>query len=229
MWAQRSLTSSVSKVSSARWDDRRWCMAIHLIFSRKPYNLRQYWCEGLSFCDKKICSELSVPVIVKETGAGIFSFTGCCDMRSRRFSYWCGRAWCTSWAGVRLPRSKARWYAVRPYWKAILELGDTHCCKYSESSITIRSSPLGASALHRCSKIVRLGCFPVRCRLRLLSALKGQKDVVEKLTWSWKNLEQQCSYVVQNCWRISKVPVVITGKRRNIGPERFDTAKFARR
>jgi isopentenyl-diphosphate delta-isomerase len=210
-------------------------MAIHLNFLQEAIQPEgNIDAKGCLAAIKKICNELSVPVIVKETGAGIShsQAAAICDAGAAAIDV--GGLGGTSWVGVETYRAQKRvdilsYHVGNQFWN----WGIPTAVSIVESSITI---PVVATGGIRSgidvAKSIAIGAALCGVALPLVApALKGQKDVAEKITLIIEELRAAmflcgCRTVEE----ISKVPVVITGNTKEYLDQRgFDTYKFARR
>ncbi|NJD77288.1 MAG: type 2 isopentenyl-diphosphate Delta-isomerase [Candidatus Methanoperedens sp.] len=210
-------------------------MAIHLNFLQEAIqpegNVDATGClAGI----KKICSELSVPVIVKETGAGIAypQAQSICDAGAAAIDV--GGLGGTSWAGVETYRAQKRGDLLSDHLgKQFWNWGIPTVASIVEAKISV---PVVATGGVRSgidvAKSIALGASMCGIALPLVApALKGQKDVVEKLTLVIEELRvamflSGCSSVEE----LGKTPVVITGRSREFLEQRgFETGKFARK
>ena len=210
-------------------------MAIHLNFLQEAIQPEgNIDAKGCLSAIKKICSELSVPVIVKETGAGISHSQAVSICEAGAAAIDVGGLGGTSWAGVETYRAQKRGDTLSAHiGKQFWNWGIHTAVSIVESSITVPVIATGGirSGIDA-AKSLGLGASVCGVALPLVApALKGQKDVVEKLTLIIEELRAAmflcgCRTVEE----ISKVPVVITGTTKEYLDQRgFDTAKFARR
>ncbi|MDP3104263.1 MAG: type 2 isopentenyl-diphosphate Delta-isomerase [Candidatus Methanoperedens sp.] len=210
-------------------------MAIHLNFLQEAIQPEgNIDAKGCLAAIKKICSELSVPVIVKETGAGISHSQAVAICEAGAAAIDVGGLGGTSWAGVETYRAQKRGdmlsdHIGRQFWN----WGIPTAVSIVESSITV---PVIATGGIRSgidiAKSLALGASLCGVALPLVApALKGNKDVVDKLTLVIEELKSAmflcgCSNVEE----LSKAPVVIIGKTKEYLEQRgFDTARFARK
>jgi isopentenyl-diphosphate delta-isomerase len=210
-------------------------MAIHLNFLQEAIQPEgNIDAKGCLDAVKKICNELSVPVIVKETGAGISHSRAVAICEAGASAIDVGGLGGTSWAGVETYRAQKRgdllsYHIGKQFWN----WGIPTAASIVESSITV---PVVATGGIRSgidvAKSIAIGASLCGVALPLVApALKGQKDVVEKLTLMIEELKAAmflcgCRTVEE----IGKAPVVITGNTKEYLDQRgFDTAMFARR
>lgn len=210
-------------------------MAIHLNFLQEAIQPEgNIDATGCLDAIKKICRELSVPVIVKETGAGIAHSQAVWICEAGAAAIDVGGLGGTSWAGVETYRAQKRgdllsYHVGKQFWN----WGIPTAASIVESSITI---PVIATGGIRSgidvARSLSLGASICGIALPLVApALKGHKDVAEKLTLMIEELRAAmflcgCRTVEE----ISKAPVVITGSTKEYLDLRgFDTARFARR
>ncbi|MBU4076419.1 MAG: type 2 isopentenyl-diphosphate Delta-isomerase [Euryarchaeota archaeon] len=210
-------------------------MAIHLNFLQEAIQPEgNIDAKGCLAAIKNICSELSVPVIVKETGAGISHSQAVAICEAGAAAIDVGGLGGTSWAGVETYRAQKRGdmlsdHIGRQFWN----WGIPTAVSIVESSITV---PVVATGGIRsgidAAKSLALGASLCGVALPLVApALKGNKDVVDRLTLVIEELKAAmflcgCSNVEE----LSKAPVVIIGKTKEYLEQRgFDTARFARK
>ncbi len=183
---------------------------------------------------KKLCSELSVPVIVKETGAGIAYSQAVAISEAGASAIDVGGLGGTSWAGVETYRAQKRGdilseHLGRQFWN----WGIPTVVSIVESSISIPVIATGGirSGLD-VAKSIALGSALCGIALPLVApALKGQKDVADKLTIFIEELK--VAMFLSGCRTVeelSNAPLVITGKTKEFLEQRgFETTKFARK
>ncbi len=210
-------------------------MAIHLNFLQEAIQPEgNIDAKGCLAAIRKICSDLSVPVIVKETGAGIShsQAVAICDAGASAIDV--GGLGGTSWAGVETYRAQKRgdmlsYHLGKQFWN----WGIPTAASIVESSVSI---PVVATGGIRSgidiAKSLALGASICGVALPLVApALKGNKDVVDRLTLVIEELRAAmflcgCS----NVETLNSAPVVITGKTKEYLEQRgFDTARFARK
>ncbi len=210
-------------------------MAIHLNFLQEAIQPEgNIDAKGCLAAIKKVCSELSVPVIIKETGAGIShsQAVAICDAGAAAIDV--GGLGGTSWAGVETYRAQKRgdmlsYHLGNQFWN----WGIPTAVSIVESSITV---PVIATGGIRSgidvAKSLALGASLCSVALPLVApALKGNKDVVDRIKLVIEELKAAmflcgCSNVED----FNKTPLVITGKTKEYLEQRgFDTARFARR
>ncbi len=183
---------------------------------------------------KKLCTELSVPVIVKETGAGIAYPQAAAMCEAGAAAIDVGGLGGTSWAGVEAYRAQKRGDLLSDHLgKQFWNWGISTAVSIVESSISI---PVIATGGVRSgidvAKSIALGASLCGIALPLVTpALKGQKDVVDKLTTIMEELK--VAMFLEGCGTIKELgsaPVIITGMTRELLEQRgFETAKFARK
>ena len=210
-------------------------MAIHLNFLQEAIQPEgNIDAKGCLAAIKKICSELSVPVIVKETGAGISHSQAVAICNAGAAAIDVGGLGGTSWAGVETYRAQKRgdmlsYHIGKQFWN----WGIPTAVSIVESSITVPVIATGGirSGIDA-AKSLALGASLCGVALPLVApALKGNKDVVDKLNLVIEELKAAMFLCgSSNVEELSKAPVVITGKTKDYLEQRgFDTARFARR
>ena len=210
-------------------------MAVHLNFLQEAIQPEgNIDATGCLNSIKKLCSELSVPVIVKETGAGIAHSQAVAISEAGASAIDVGGLGGTSWAGVETYRAQKRGdilseHLGRQFWN----WGIPTAVSIVESSISIPVIATGGvrSGLDAV-KSIALGSSLCGIALPLVApALKGQKDVVDKLTMIIEELKvamflSGCSTVEE----LGNAPLVITGKTKEFLEQRgFETTKFSRK
>ncbi len=210
-------------------------MAIHLNFLQEAIQPEgNIDAKGCLAAIRKICSDLSVPVIVKETGAGIShsQAVAICDAGASAIDV--GGLGGTSWAGVETYRAQKRgdmlsYHLGKQFWN----WGIPTAASIVESSVSIPVVATGGirSGIDM-AKSLALGSSLCGVALPLVApALKGNKDVADRLTLVIEELRAAmflcgCS----NVEALNSAPVVITGKTKEYLEQRgFDTARFARK
>jgi isopentenyl-diphosphate delta-isomerase len=210
-------------------------MAIHLNFLQEAIQPEgNVDATGCLAAIKEVCTELSVPVIVKETGAGISHIQAVAICEAGASAIDVGGLGGTSWAGVETYRAQNRGDKIsellgKQYWN----WGIPTVASIVESSISLPVIATGGvhSGLDLAKSIV-IGASVGSVALPLVApALKGQKDVVEKLKLIIEELK--VAMFLTGCRTIEelgKSPAVITGKTREFLEQRgFETGRFARK
>ncbi|HLB69745.1 MAG: type 2 isopentenyl-diphosphate Delta-isomerase [Candidatus Methanoperedens sp.] len=210
-------------------------MAIHLNFLQEAIqpegNIDATGClDGI----KKICRALSVPVIVKETGAGVAHFQAVAICEAGASAIDVGGLGGTSWAGVETYRAQKRGDLLSDHLgKQFWNWGIPTVASIVESSISIPVVATGGvrSGLD-IAKSLALGASLCGIALPLVApALKGQKDVSDKLNLIIEELK--VSMFLSGCrtvYELGNAPAVITGKTKEFLEQRgFETGKYARR
>ncbi len=210
-------------------------MAVHLNFLQEAIqpegNVDAIGCLSAI---KKLCAELSVPVIVKETGAGISHSQAVAIAGAGVAAIDVGGLGGTSWAGVETYRAQKRGDVLadhlgRRFWN----WGIPTAVSIVESSISV---PVIATGGVRSgtdvAKSLALGASLCGIALPLVApALKGQKDVIEKLNLIVEELK--VAMFLSGCRTLRELgdaPVVITGNTKEFLEQRgFETIKFARK
>ncbi|VVB95704.1 Isopentenyl-diphosphate delta-isomerase [uncultured archaeon] len=210
-------------------------MAIHLNFLQEAIQPEgNIDASGCLAAIKKICTELSVPVIVKETGAGIArsQAIAICDAGAAAIDV--GGLVGTSWAGVETYRAQKRGDLLSEHLgKEFWNWGIPTAVSIVESTISIPVIATGGirSGIDA-AKSIALGASMCGIALPLVApALKGQKDVVDKLAMIIEELKVAMFLSgCQNVEELGNAPVVITGRTREFLEQRgFETVKFARK
>ncbi len=210
-------------------------MAIHLNFLQEAIQPEgNVDATGCLTAIKKICNELSVPVIVKETGAGIAHSQAIAICEAGASAIDVGGLGGTSWAGVETYRAQKRGDLVsehlgKQYWN----WGIPTAASIVESSISVPVIATGGvQSGMDIAKSIALGASLCSIALPLVApALKGQKDVADKLTMVVEELK--VAMFLTGCRTIKDLgnsPAVITGKTKDFLEQRgFETGKFARK
>ncbi len=210
-------------------------MAIHLNFLQEAIQPEgNVDATGCLMAIKKVCNELSVPVIVKETGAGIAHSQAAAICEAGASAIDVGGLGGTSWAGVETYRAQKHGdllseHLGRQFWN----WGIPTVVSIVESSISI---PVVATGGVRSgidiAKSIALGASLCGLALPLVApAIIGQNDVVDKLTIIIEELK--VAMFLSGCRTVEELgdsPVVITGRTREFLEQRgFETGKFARK
>lgn len=210
-------------------------MAIHLNFLQEAIqpegNVNATGClEAI----RKVCTELSVPVIVKETGAGISHAQALAICEAGAAAVDVGGLGGTSWAGVETFRAQKRGDVLSDHLgKQFWNWGIPTAASIVESNVSI---PVIATGGIRSgidvAKSIALGASVCGVALPLVApALKGEKDVADKLILIIEELK--VAMFLTGCRTVEelgKAPVVISGKTMEFLEQRgFDTGKFARK
>ncbi|MCX9010061.1 MAG: type 2 isopentenyl-diphosphate Delta-isomerase [Candidatus Methanoperedens sp.] len=210
-------------------------MAIHLNFLQEAIQPEgNVDATGCLAAIKKVCKELSVPVIVKETGAGIAHPQAVAICEAGAAAIDVGGLGGTSWAGVETYRAQKRGdilseHLGRQFWN----WGIPTAASIVESTISI--PVIATGGVHTgidVSKSIALGASLCGVALPLVApALKGQKDVVDRLGTVIEELK--AAMFLTGCRTIEELgnsPVVITGRTKEFLEQRgFETGKFARK
>lgn len=210
-------------------------MAIHLNFLQEAIQPEgNVDASGCLPAIKKVCRELSVPVIVKETGAGIAHPQAVAICEAGASALDVGGLGGTSWAGVETYRAQKRGDLLSEHLgKQFWNWGISTAASIVESSISIPVIATGGvrSGMDA-AKCIALGASLCGIALPLVApALKGQKDVVEKLLLIIEELRAAMFLCGRSTVEeLGNTPLVITGKTKEFLEQRgFETAKFARK
>jgi len=210
-------------------------MAIHLNFLQEAIQPEgNVDATGCLAAIKKICKELSVPVIVKETGAGIAHPQAVAICEAGAAAIDVGGLGGTSWAGVETYRAQKRGdilseHLGRQFWN----WGIPTAASIVESTISV--PVIATGGVHTgvdVAKSIALGASLCGVALPLVApALKGQKHVVDRLGTVIEELK--AAMFLTGCRTIEELgnsPVVITGRTKEFLEQRgFETGKFARK
>jgi len=210
-------------------------MAIHLNFLQEAIQPEgNVNASGCLMAIERLCKELSVPVIVKETGAGISRSQAVAICNAGAAAIDVGGLGGTSWAGVETYRAQQQGdtraeYLGREFWN----WGIPTVVSIVECSVAIPVIATGGirSGLD-IAKSIALGASLCGIALPLVvPALKGQKDVVDKLSLIIEELKVAMFLCgCRNIDELRKAPVVITGRTKEFLEQRgFETSKFARK
>jgi isopentenyl-diphosphate delta-isomerase len=210
-------------------------MAIHLNFLQEAIQPEgNVDATGCLLAIKKVCEELSVPVIVKETGAGISHFQALSICEAGASAIDVGGLGGTSWAGVETYRAQKRGDILSEHLgKEFWNWGIPTAISIVESTISV---PVIATGGIRSgidvAKSIALGASLCGIALPLVApALKGHKDVVDRLNLFIEELRVAmflcgCSTIEE----LGNVALVICGTTREFLEQRgFETSKFARK
>jgi isopentenyl-diphosphate delta-isomerase len=210
-------------------------MAVHLNFLQEAIQPEgNIDATGCLDSIKKVCDELSVPVIVKETGAGIShsQAVAICEIGAAAIDV--GGLGGTSWAGVETYRAQKRGDLLSDHLgKQFWNWGIPTVASIVESTISVPVIATGGvrSGLD-VAKSLALGSSLCGIALPLVApALKGQKDVVDKLAMVIEELK--VAMFLSGCRTVEELgnaPAVITGKTKEFLEQRgFETSRFARK
>lgn len=208
-------------------------MAIHLNFLQEAIQPEgNVDATGCLLAIKKVCQKLSVPVIVKETGAGIAHFQAISICEAGASAIDVGGLGGTSWAGVETYRAQKRADILSEHLgKEFWNWGIPTAVSIVESAISI---PVIATGGIRSgidvAKSIALGASLCGIALPLVApALKGHKDVVDRLNLIIEELRVAmflcgCSTIEE----LGNVALVIGGSTKEFLRQRgFETGKFA--
>ncbi|BAW30998.1 isopentenyl-diphosphate delta-isomerase [Methanothermobacter sp. MT-2] len=185
---------------------------------------------GLINSIKKITENINVPVIVKETGAGISAEDALKLEEIGVAAIDIAGAGGTSWAAVETYRAKEK-YLGKLYW----DWGIPTAASTVEVTQTVKIPVIASGGIRSgldAAKAIALGADGVGIALPVLKAAqKGYKEVIKVIERFNKALEVAMYLVgAQNIKELRRVPVVIKGETRTWLHERgFDTSKYARR
>lgn len=210
-------------------------MAIHLNFLQEAVQPEgNVDASGCLDAIKETCRELSVPVIVKETGAGISHTEAVAIFNAGASAIDVGGLGGTSWAGVETYRARERGdllceHLGNQFWN----WGIPTAVSVVESSVSI---PVIATGGVRTgldvAKSIALGASLCGIALPLVApALKSRNDVVDRLTLVIEELKVAMFLTgSRNVENLGNIPAVITGKTKEYLEQRgFETGKFARK
>lgn len=210
-------------------------MAIHLNFLQEAVQPEgNVDATGCLEAIRETCRELSVPVIVKETGAGISHAQAVAIRDAGAAAIDVGGLGGTSWAGVETYRARERGdllceHLGNEFWN----WGIPTAVSIVESSVSI---PLIATGGVRTgldvAKSIALGASLCGIALPLVApALKSRDDVIDRLKVVIEELKVAMFLTgSRNVKEIGNTPAVITGKTKEFLEQRgFETGKFARK
>lgn len=182
---------------------------------------------------RSICAEVSVPVIVKETGAGISHAVAVALKEAGVSAIDVGGLGGTSWAGVEVYRARAEGDKISEHMGELFwNWGIPTAISIIESSVGV---PIIATGGIRngiqMAKCIALGASLCGVALPLVTpALKGSQDVVDVLKMMTKELKVAMFLI--GCPVIEdlrEAQLIIMGKTRESLEQRgFDTARFSR-
>ena len=210
-------------------------MAIHLNFLQEAIQPEgNVDATGCLLAIKKVCDELSVPVIVKETGAGIAHSQAQAICEAGASAIDVGGLGGTSWAGVETYRAQKRGDLLPEHvGKEFWNWGIPTTVSIVESTISVPVIATGGvrSGIDM-AKSIALGASLCGVALPLVGpALKGQKDVVDRLNLMIEEL--RVAMFLCGCRTIEELgnaALVINGSTRGFLEQRgFETGKFAKR
>lgn len=210
-------------------------MAIHLNFLQEAIQSEGNTnATGCLARIKEIAGELSVPVIVKETGAGISRRDALILCEAGVSAIDVGGMGGTSWAGVEVYRAREMGDVVgERLGELFWNWGIPTAVSIVEAGISIPIIATGGirSGLDM-AKAIALGASLCGIALPLVvPALKGKEEVVGKLRFMIEELRAAMFLTgCRNLEELKLAPVILTGKTRETLEERgFDTKAFARR
>ena len=180
-----------------------------------------------------ICAELSVPVIVKETGAGISHAVAVALKEAGVAAIDVGGVGGTSWAGVEAYRARAEGDNISKHLGELFwNWGIPTAISIIESSVGVPVIATGGirNGIHM-AKCIALGASLCGIALPLvIPALKGRQEVVDVLRKITEELKVAMFLV--GCPIIedlSNAQLIMTGETREALEQRgFDTARFSR-
>jgi len=185
---------------------------------------------GLINSIKNIVENINVPVIVKETGAGISADDALKLERIGAAAIDIAGAGGTSWAAVESYRAEEK-YLGRLFW----DWGIPTAASTVEVTQTVKIPVIASGGIRSgldAAKAIALGADAIGIALPVLKgAQKGHEEVIRIIERFNKSLEVAMYLVgAQNIEELKKVPVVIKGETRTWLHERgFNTSKYARR
>lgn len=210
-------------------------IAIHLNFLQEAIQPEgNVNASGCLMAIERLCKELSVPVIVKETGAGISHSQAMAIYNAGAAAIDVGGLGGTSWAAVETYRAQQQGdtrseHLGRKFWN----WGIPTVVSIVECSVAIPVIATGGirSGLD-IAKSIALGASLCGIALPLVApALKGQDEVTNTLKLIIEEL--RVAMFLCGCRDIEelrKAPVVITGKTKEFLEQRgFETSRFARK
>ncbi len=182
---------------------------------------------------KEICRSVNVPVMVKETGAGISRETATALKRVGVSAIDVGGLGGTSWAGVEVYRARAEGDALAEHiGKMFWNWGIPTAISIVESSVGV---PIIATGGVRTgvdtAKCLALGASLCGVALPLVApALKGKKEVIDKLNIMIEELKVTMFLTgCRSIHDIQKARICVTGTTREILEQRGHNPKrFAR-
>lgn len=210
-------------------------LAIHLNFLQEAVQPEgNVDASGCLEAIRKTCRELSVPVIIKETGAGISHAQAVAIRDAGASAIDIGGLGGTSWAGVETYRAKERGdilceHLGTEFWN----WGIPTVSSIVESKVSL---PVIATGGIRTgldvAKSIALGASLCGIALPLVApALKSSNDVVNRLKLVLGELKVAMFLTgSRNVEELGNAPAVITGKTKEFLEQRgFETGKFARK
>lgn len=182
---------------------------------------------------RAICDEVSVPVIVKETGAGISHAVAVALKEAGAAAIDVGGLGGTSWAGVEAYRARAEGDKISEHLgKLFWNWGIPTAISIVESSVGVPIIATGGirNGIHM-AKCITLGASLCGVALPLVGpALKGRQEVVDVLKRMTEELRVAmfltgCPFIED----LGNAQLIITGETREYLEQRgFDTARFSR-